>query len=279
MLQQRTLTLFLLALVFGGLAAFIAYQRSEKSAAAAAANSRLVVVAAFDIEYGVKIEANMIKQVPWPVAALPEGVISAPADAIGKVAKVTIGKGEPVTRRRAVESLGGSSLASLIEPGKRAMTVRVNDVIGVAGFLLPGNRVDVLGTPKSRGSDAEPETTTLVQNLKVLAVDQQARAKQDDPIIVRAVTVEVTPLEAEIIVQATNAGAVQLVLRNPLDEETALAVPPPAPPPPPVVAPEPVVPVKTRSKQAAAAVAPAPKAPATVTVIRGIDPENVPVRN
>lgn len=151
-MQQRTLMLFLLALVFGGLAAFVAYDRSAKSAAAAAANSRLVVVAAFDIDYATKIDAKMLKQVAWPANSLPEGVFMAPADVVGKVASAMIAKGEPITARRAVASLGGSSLASLIEPGKRALTVRVNDVIGVAGFLLPGNRVDLIGTPRTRNT-------------------------------------------------------------------------------------------------------------------------------
>lgn len=266
-MQQRTVFLFVMALVFGGLAALFAYQRSERAAAQLAGNSRLVVVAGIDIEYGTKITPDMIKQVPWPVGSLPEGALLNPADAIDKVANATIVKGEPLTKRRAVESLGGSSLASLITPGKRAMTVRVNDVIGVAGFLLPGNRVDVLGTPKRRGQQ-ESETETLVENLKVLAVDQQARANKDDPVIVRAVTVEVTPKEAETIVQATNNGSVQLVLRNPL-EEVAEAVPEPE-----AEAPQPVVAGKPRKKKAE----PAPVPPSTVTVIRGVEPEKVPVK-
>lgn len=268
-MQQRTLTLFLLALIFGGLAAFIAYQRSERSAAEAAANSRLVVVAAFDIEYGTKITADMVRQVPWPVGSLPEGALLQTTDAIDKVANATIAKGEPLTKRRAVESLGGSSLASLITPGKRAMTVRVNDVIGVAGFLLPGNRVDVLGTPQRRGNQ-EAETETLVENLKVLAVDQQARTNKDDPVIVRAVTVEVTPKEAETIVQATNNGSVQLVLRNPL-EEVAEAVPEPEPEP------EAPAPAGAKPRKAAKPKKEEPP-PSTVTVIRGVDPEKVPVK-
>lgn len=272
-MQQRTVLLFVLALVFGGLAAFVAYQRSERSAADAAANARLVVVAAFDIDYGAKIEPDMVKQVAWPVASMPEGAFLQPADAIGKVASATIAKGEPITARRAVEALGGSSLASLIAPGKRAMSIRVNDVIGVAGFLLPGNRVDVLGTPKQRGS-LEAETETLVENLKVLAVDQQARTNKEDPVVVRAVTVEVTPEEAEKIVQATNNGSVQLVLRNPLEE----VVEKPAEAPPPAPAPAPAKVASTGKKREPKKDEPPPKPPETVTVIRGVDPEKVPVK-
>lgn len=267
-MQQRTVVLFLFALLFGGFAAFVAYQRSEKSAALAAANTKLAVVAAFDIDYGTKIAPEMVKQVAWPVGSLPEGVYTQTTDAIGKVAAAAIAKGEPITARRAVESLAGSTLASLIEAGKRAMTIRVNDVIGVAGFLLPGNRVDVLATPRPIGGNQQPKTETIVENLKVLAVDQQARINQEDPVIVRAVTVEVTPAEAEVIVQATNAGEVQLVLRNPLEEVTEK----PAPAPP---APE-AAPKKVSKKKAETKGEEPP--PQTVTVIRGVDPEKVPVK-
>lgn len=271
-MQQRTLMLFLFALLFGGLAAFVAYQRSAKSAAEAAANSRLVVVAAFDIEYGTKIEPDMITQVAWPAASLPEDAFLQTADVVGKVASATIIKGEPITARRAVETLGGSSLASLIAPGKRAMSIRVNDIIGVAGFLLPGNRVDVLGTPQQRGFQ-EAETETLVENLKVLAVDQQARTNKEDPVVVRAVTVEVTPEEAEKIVQATNNGSVQLVLRNPLEEVVEKPAVEPAPP-----APAPAKVASSGKKREPKKEEPPPKPPETVTVIRGVDPEKVPVK-
>lgn len=270
MLQRRTFVLFLLALAFGSLAALIAYQRVQKPVATGP-DSQPVLVAAFDIEYGAKIEAEMVKLVAWPVASVPEGALTSPADAIGKVANQTIGRGEPVTSRRAVESLGGSSLASLIAPNMRALTVRVNDVIGVAGFLLPGNRVDVLSTPAQRGPDQRPKTRTLLQNIKVLAVDQQARTAKDDPIVVRAVTVEVDPRQAEIIVQATEEGTVQLVLRNPLDQQVE-DEPKPAPA---------AAPVQRRpARPAPVVVAPPPPPPEkeAVTIIRGTKSEDSDVK-
>lgn len=268
MLQRRTFVLFLLALVFGGLAALIAYQRVQKPLASGP-DSKPVVVAAFDIDYGIKIEPEMLKLVAWPVDSLPDGVLTSTADAIGKVASQAIGRGEPITARRAVESLGGSSLASLIAPNMRALTVRVNDVIGVAGFLLPGNRVDVLATPAQRGPDQRPKTRTLLQYIKVLAVDQQARSAKDDPVVVRAVTLEVDPAQAELIVQATEEGTVQLVLRNPLDQTIEEKPKPIPPPPPPRQMPKAVrfaTPVET------------PK-PDPVTVIRGTKSEDAEVKD
>lgn len=97
----------------------------------------------------------------------------------------------------------------MIPEDKRALTIRVNDVIGVAGFLLPGNKVDVLNT-KGNG------TTTVLKNIKVLAVDQTARTKDNKPVIVRAVTLEVSPKEAEKLLTENSKGSIQLALRNPL---------------------------------------------------------------
>ena len=115
-----------------------------------------------------------------------------------------------------------------IEPTKRAVSVRVNDVIGVGGFLLPGNRVDVLATRMT--DERRAVTQTLLQNLKVLAVDQTASPEKDKPAVVRAVTLEMEPVEAELLVGATEEGTVQLALRNPDDMRvvSSIANPPPA---------------------------------------------------
>lgn len=214
--MRRTLVLILIALVLGGAASWIAYKRVKVQAASAESHTTQVLVAAFDIDYGQTVAAEQVKLVPWPEDSVPEGAYTSVEAAVGKLASLAIVKGEPLTDRRVVENLGGSALANLIEPNKRAMTVRVNDVVGVGGFLLPGNRVDVIATRTNRG-DNRAETKTVLQNLKVLAVDQQARTEEDKPVVVRAVTVEVDPKEAEILTTATAEGTVQLVLRNPLD--------------------------------------------------------------
>jgi pilus assembly protein CpaB len=122
----------------------------------------------------------------------------------------------------------------------RAVSVRVNDVVGVAGFLLPGNRVDVVAAYRER---TDTHSETVVQNVKVLAVDQSASSDKNEPIVVRAVTLEVSPADAEKLILAEQRGSIQLALRNPLDEsitKKAVAAAPvvrtKAPPPAPTVA-------------------------------------------
>jgi pilus assembly protein CpaB len=132
-------------------------------------------------------------------------------------------------KSRAVEQFGGSTLSAVISPDKRAVTVRANDIIGVAGFLLPGNRVDVLAARVADRSNNKVKTETVLQNLKVLAVDQTASPDRDQPVVVRAITLETDPKQAEKLFQATEEGSIQLVLRNPFDN-AIISEPPPAPP-------------------------------------------------
>lgn len=193
-----------------------------------------VVVATREIPFGERILEADVMVISWPHDHVPQGVFGDAAEVVGKIANQRIVVNEPILRARSVQLGGGSSLAALIEPNKRAVTVRVNDVIGVAGFLLPGNRVDVLAT-RMLDQQRQARTRTLLSNVKVLAVDQTAVAEKDQPVVVRAVTLQVEPLEAERLVQATEEGTVQLALRNPDDrgqftaeEEVSVASPPPA---------------------------------------------------
>ncbi|NEV63022.1 Flp pilus assembly protein CpaB [Thiorhodococcus minor] len=198
-----------------------------------------VVAAAADIPFGTQIDATLIKMVGLPAAALPEKVFRDPQQVIGRVAATTLFKGEPLIEGRVVEHLGGSALAAVVPEGKRAITVRVNDVIGVAGFMLPGNRVDLISI---KGGSGGARTETMLRNLKVLAVDQTASQDKNDPVLVRAVTLQVDPNQAEEIAEATNEGKVQFTLRNPMEdnreapptvaetEQEESVQPPPAPP-------------------------------------------------
>lgn len=228
----RTTVLMLIAILFGVGASWLAYQRVNPNANNDQSTTP-VVVAAFDIPYGTKVEAAMAKVVAWPKDSVPEGAFTDINAIVDKLAATAILSDDPLTAKRLVDKLGGSALASLIEPEKRAMTIRVNDVIGVGGFLLPGNRVDVLASRIVDRADGRAETRTLLQNLKVLAVDQQARTDtdKDEAVVVRAVTVEVDPKQAEQLTQAVQEGALQLVLRNPLDsaEQNLAVAPPPVP--------------------------------------------------
>ena len=227
--MRKSLLPLLIAIVLGLGAAVFAknWMKSRIEAVEAEKRSGVqVVVAAGEISFGQKITAEHLKTVGWPRDSIPEGVFHSTADVVGKIANQKLVAGEAILKSRTVGQAGGSSLAALIEPNKRAVTVRVNDVIGVAGFLLPGNRVDVLATRDLNRSKAQ--TRTLLQNVKVLAVDQTAALEKDKPVVVRAVTLEVDPKQAELLVQATEEGSVQMALRNP-DEaamvETAAAEP------------------------------------------------------
>jgi pilus assembly protein CpaB len=211
-----------------------------------------VMAAAMDIPYGTKIEARHVKVLTLPKGTAPENAIREAAQVEGMVATVDVLRGEILMKDRFAEHGAGSTLAALIEKGMRAVTVRVDDVIGVAGFLLPGNRVDVLAS-RIDSRSRRAITETILKNLKVLAVDQTAQTEQNDPVVVRAVTLEMTPEDSEKLVKAKAEGTIQLALRNPLAEDEAVAAEP-EPEPKPVVRRAPV-------RRAA----PAP----TVTVIRG----------
>lgn len=220
---RKSLVPIVVAVVFGLGAALFAHSWMQNRIAAAEAHNRggvPVVVATTDISFGEKIGADQVKVVGWPDAAVPQEALRSTEEAVGKIATQRLVAGEPILRERVSSNAGGSSLSAMVEPNKRAITVRVNDVIGVAGFLLPGNRVDVLATrisPTSRHA----ETHTILQNLKVLAVDQTSQTQKDQPVVVRAVTVEVDPSQAEALVRSTEEGTVQLALRNPDDHMVA----------------------------------------------------------
>ena len=223
-MNTRVLTMILAAIVMAGGAALAAnkwLQGQLLSGVDAHAGMVPVVAASVQIPFGQKIELAHIKLIEFPEDSLPTGAFLDQEAVIGKIAAHDIYPGEVLMEGRVVEHLGGSTLAAVIEPGMRALSVRVNEIIGVAGFLLPGNRVDVLAT-KRKGNQSV-QSTTLLQDIKVLAVDQTASTDKNEPVIVRAVTLEVSPQQAETLVKATQEGKVQLSLRNPMDEIPVIA--------------------------------------------------------
>jgi pilus assembly protein CpaB len=222
--SSKTFTLFVVALVLGVGATWLAnrwLQNRLMPTAEADMDANTVVVAALEIPFGQKIEAAHLKLLPWPNDSLPDGAFLSTPEVEGRIANQRIMKGELILQQRVVEEVNGSTLSAILTPGMRALTVRVNDVIGVGGFLLPGNRVDIYASRKA--SNRRAYTKIILEDLKVLAVDQTASTDTDKPVVVRAVTLEVDPKEAEKLVQATQAGTVQLALRNPLDDEEVIA--------------------------------------------------------
>ncbi len=187
----------------------------------------MIVVANLDIAYGDRVEVRHLKRVALPREITPAGAFTDPEKVVGQVATQGIVVGEIILAQRLAEHMEGSTLAALVGQNMRAISVRVDDVVGVAGFLLPGNRVDILATRKD--INRRVITETILQNIKVLAVDQTARTETNDPVIVRSVTLEMTPAQAETLVKARGEGTVQLTLRNPLQQELVVKAPPPAP--------------------------------------------------
>lgn len=216
-MRRSTLWMFLIALLTAGVAVWMAYKLIRppvphpEPGVAKGPETPQVVIATSKIPFAQKIDRNQIEVVAWPPGRVPEGTFSKKEDVEGKIAKQTIIPNEPVLRDRivAIDQIKGSILAAFIAPNKRAVSVRVNDVTGVSGFVLPGNQVDVIEAVKGKGS------RILLENLKVLAVDQEA--DKDKPAVVKTVTLEVTPEQAETLVGATQDSSIYLALRNPQD--------------------------------------------------------------
>jgi len=217
-MKARAVLTLLISLLMAGLAAVMAnnWISQRLGATEQTAENGQVVAAAADIPVGTKLEASHLKVIPLPREAISAGNFTSLDAAIGQVVTQPLYSGEILLDKRLTLHGEGSPLSVVIESGKRALTVRVNDVIGVAGFLLPGNRVDVVSTKRGSGN-RNTVSSTIVENLKVLAVDQTVSSDKNDPVIVRAVTLEVSPKQAEQIVKATADGSLQLTLRNPLD--------------------------------------------------------------
>ncbi|GAB3463111.1 Flp pilus assembly protein CpaB [Massilia terrae] len=187
----------------------------------AAVSANKVVVAAVDIELGSRITPEMVKLTDWPAGSVPPGAFADIKDVQQRTLKTSITRGEPIIERKLapVGTLGG--LSAVISEGKRAMTVRVNDVVGVAGFALPGTYVDVMvNTQQDRGKNEAPRpvSKTVLEQVLVLAVAQEAGRDATKPMVVNAVTLELTPQDAEKLDLARNVGTLSLVLRNQVDK-------------------------------------------------------------
>jgi pilus assembly protein CpaB len=201
-----------------------------------------ILTAAMNLPLGTKIASRHVATIAMIPGQEPAGTFHELKEVEGKSTTANVSSGEMLMASMFAKE-GEGTLASVVSKDKRAVTVRVDDVVGVAGFLLPGNRVDVVATRKDDRTGVVA-AETILSNVKVLAVDQTAAANSNEPVVVRAVTLEVTPSDAEILLKGKAAGSIQLALRNPLDEsdarrkpEQAMAakVPVHAPPPAPSI--------------------------------------------
>jgi pilus assembly protein CpaB len=249
MKNKRALAMMAIAVLFG-LAAVVFASRWLLSQPGSAAGR--IAVAAVDISLGQRLTPEMFKLADWPAHSMPKGVFVDPQKLNGRVLKTNLVTGEPVSEAKLAPAgtLGG--LSALITEGKRAITVRVNDVIGVAGFALPGNYVDIIvsmqkDVPPGSSVHEQSISKIVLERILVLAVAQEVNRDETKPKVVNAVTLEVTPEQAEKLDLARSVGTLSLALRNQVDPQSAStegatkttllpeALPPSKPAPKPVV--------------------------------------------
>ena len=220
MKNPRAIAMLVVSVIIGLAATIVASGWLAQQGRAA---SKKVVVAAVDIELGSRLNPQLLKSIDWPSGSLPSGAISDPQVLQDRVVKTSILRGEPLLEAKLapVGSTGG--LSAVIPEGKRAITVRVNDVVGVAGFALPGNYVDIVVNTQIEGQGAGDRQISkiVLKHILVLAVAQEASRDETKPKVVNAVTLEVTPDQAERLDLARSVGTLSLVLRNQVDKEGA----------------------------------------------------------
>ncbi|MDC7712177.1 Flp pilus assembly protein CpaB [Vogesella indigofera] len=186
-------------------------------------SAQKVVIAAVDVDLGSKLTPEMLKLIDWPSGSIPEGAIIDPQTLDGRVLKTSVLRGEAILESKLAPLGTKGGLSAVVMEGKRAMTVRVNDVIGVAGFALPGNYVDILvNTTEDAKANVKEKvdmsiSKIVLEHILVLAVAQEASRDDTKPKVVNAVTLEVTPEQAEKLDLARSVGTLSLVLRNQVD--------------------------------------------------------------
>ncbi len=214
--RTRLLMIGVLALALGFIAAVLVYKNLQSRTVSTEPGID-VIVAANDLQVGARVEEHDIKIIRIPVSDLPAGAPRKRSDVLGHGVIIPITKGEFILPTKLAGENAGAGLPSLIPPGMRAVSVRVNDVVAVAGFVTPGTRVDVLLTGSPSGG-ADQQTTTVLQNIAVLAsghtLERTATGEaQNTPVI----TLLVSPDDAQRLTLASSEGHIQLALRNPLD--------------------------------------------------------------
>lgn len=222
-MRVSTLIMIGFAAVFGLLAVFLAQVwlnnaadqrlKSLEAQHKAAPPARTIVVANKPLRFGDKLSASALREVAWPDDALPAGAFPKIADVlVGKrIVLAPIDPNEAILKNKITGPGQRATLSAMLDDGMKAVTVRVNDVEGVAGFVLPGDHVDVLLTRNDKGSTL---TDVVAQNVRVMAIDQSADERADKPSVARAVTLEVDVVDGQKLALAGTAGTLSLLLRK-----------------------------------------------------------------
>ena len=222
--SQSIFVVTIVALIFASLASWGVWKfMVGESQKARSIQGEKLVVAVADLPIGTKLDVTQMKTIAMPKESLPVGGFSDPAVVAGRVVIRPLSAGDHITEQKLMPIKGGAAAASgvmsfLVPQGHRAVTVSVNEVAGVAGFLAPNNRVDVvLTTPIPNSPKGETITKIVLQNVPLLATGQITEQKDGKPVLVPTVTLDLTPEDSEKLVHASRSGSLQLLLRNIID--------------------------------------------------------------
>jgi pilus assembly protein CpaB len=225
MARMRVFMVFVLAITAGAALAFGTYNYVQHAPARTVSiPTRPVVVAAADLDVGAELGRDDIRIIDWPVNGVPAGAFEDPKDVIGRGLVLPVIQNEPILPMKLASKEAGAGLPPAIPPGLRAVSVRVNEVIGVAGYVLPGTRVDVVATVSPTGTNNDITSKVVLTNVQVLAAGTKIErdTERNKPQPVTVVTLLVDPEEAERLTLASTEGKIQLALRNPLDKTMPL---------------------------------------------------------
>ena len=231
MIRRQSAIALGIALILGLVAVYAAnvfLTSNEERANAATAGTARVAVAAVPLEYGVPVTPEKIRFVNFPVDSIPPGsfadINQLMPQGQARIALRPMQVNEPILTTKVTGDGQSASISALLPDGKRAAAVRINDVSGVAGFIQPNDTVDVLITRDVPGSDRDRQITdVLLQNIRVIAMDQNAQGADGKPIIARTATLELDPIEAQKLALGQEVGSLSLVLRKPGEEQNSAA--------------------------------------------------------
>jgi pilus assembly protein CpaB len=220
-MRSRIFAVLAVAVLAGGGLAYGTYNFMQNQPAPSTSSSAAttpVVVALADLELGAELKKEDLKVVNFPAGGAPQGSFKAPEDLLGRGLIVPVVQNEPILAAKLASKEAGAGLPPVIPEGMRAVSVRVNEVVGVAGYVLPGNRVDVLATATPTQRKEDTTTKLILSNVQVLTSGTRMEQKEDNkPMQVTVVTLLVNPEQAERLALASTEGKIQLALRNPLD--------------------------------------------------------------
>ena len=219
-MRTRIFAVLAIAILAGGGLAYGTYNFMQNAPAKTVATpTQPVVVAAANLQLGSELRKEDLKVVNFPTGHTPEGAFPKPADLIGRGLIVPVVANEPILAAKLASKEAGAGLPPVIPEGMRAVSVRVNEVIGVAGYVLPGTRVDILATANPTNERADTTTKLILSNVQVLTAGTRIEDEEKGkPMQVTVVTLLVSPEQAERLALASTEGKIQLALRNPLDQ-------------------------------------------------------------